>query len=240
MGPITALLSVALATHAISVDQYPLRKGCNAGESVIVHLHKGDPVEIRFALAGENGTCYKIAVQSEDKTLQGYVSAEAITDLARFEQARRNAPTTNSPVTHKAASNIVRPSVAGRGYQDPGAKAARLLDQHKPNEALEVLEAALRANRRDAGLLSLAGYAAYQSDDMRHAMEYWKESLEMHPNPSVEQLYKLAEKESQEDKSSQKLVGMRFMLRFNRDQVWLNLSSLGNWPEWAISFTADN
>ena len=219
MGALAALLSVALATHAVSVDQYPLRAGCSAEDRVIAHLGKGDRVEIRFALAGESGTCYKVTVHSGDKTLQGYVSAEAIADVEEFEQARRNAPSTNLPLVLRADTDTIRKSVAGRGYQDPGAKAARLLDQNRPNEALQILEATLRANRGDAGLLSLAGYAAYRSDDMRQAMDYWQESLAMHPSPAVERLYKMAEREVREDKSGEKLVGMRFLLRYNRGQM---------------------
>lgn len=219
MGPVWAILSVALATHAVSVDQYPLRQGCDAQDRVIAHLRAGDPVEIRFALAGGSGTCYKVAVSSGDKTLQGYVSADAIAGVEEFEQARRAAPSTSLRPMPRADAQAIRKGAARNGYQDPGAKAARLLDQNRPNEALEVLETTLRVNRRDAGLLSLAGYAAYRGDDMRLAMEYWEESLEMHPNPAVERLYKIAEREVQEDKSGQKLIGMRFMLRYNRDQM---------------------
>jgi len=55
MGVLTAALSVALATHAVSVDDYPLRAGCDPSDKVLARLHQGDPVEIRFALAGGAG-----------------------------------------------------------------------------------------------------------------------------------------------------------------------------------------
>lgn len=217
MGPVTAVLSLALATHAVNVDNYPLRDGCEESDRVVAHLNRGDPVQIRFALAGGSGTCYKVAVQSGAQQLQGYVSAQAIAGLDQFEQARRSASVTEAPAMLRSDMDEIRKNAAARGYQDPGAKAARLLDQNRPREALQILEGTLKRNRRDAGLLSLAGYAAYKSDDMRLAMDYWRESLEMHQNPAVERLFRIAEREAREDKSGEKLVGTQFTLRYNRN-----------------------
>jgi len=219
MGAFTALLSIALATHAVSIDGYPLRKGCDAGEPVIARLHKGDPAEIRFAVAGAGAGCYKISVRSGGRTLEGYVSEDAITGVDEFEQARRNAPATVLLSASGAGAAATRKDTAGGSNQDAGARAARLLEANRPQEALETLEPVLRSGRRDPGLLSLAGYAAYRGDDVRRAMEYWKQSLALQPNPIVERLYRKAEQEAREDKSGEKLVGTRFLLRYNRRQM---------------------
>ena len=219
MGPFSALLTIALASHAVSVDQYPLREGCEAGDKVVARLSRGDPVQIRFAVAGGSGACYKVAVQSGEQELQGWVSADAIANIDQFEQARRNGRSTNVPQTLRSDMDDIQRSVAGRGIDDPGVQASRLLSKNRPNEALEIVERYLKVNRRDASLLSLAGYAAYRADNMRLAMDYWKESLAMHRNPSVERLYKVAERELREDKSGEKLVGTQFLLRYNRDQM---------------------
>ncbi len=218
MGGLTALLSLALATHAVSVDQYPLREGCDAGDRVVATLHAGDPVDIRFALAGSGGGCYKVNVVSEGQTLQGYVSADAISGVEEFDAARRAAPSTNAPATIRADSAEVRAAVT-RGIDDPGAKAARLIEANRPREALTILEKVVQSSGNDAGLLSLAGYAAYRSDNMRLAMDYWERSLALQPSAPVQRLYEAAAREQHEDQSDERMFSTRFLLRYNRDEM---------------------
>jgi len=219
MSGLMAVLSLALATHAISVDNYPLREGCEHGEPIIAQLQKGDPVEIRFLLAGSGGGCYKVSVESRGKSLRGYVSAAAITDTEAFDRGVRDAPGTNIPTMLRAAGQNIQKAAYARGVQDPGSRAARLIEQHRPLEALRTLQPVLKTVRNDAGLLSLAGYAAYRGDDMRTAMDYWEQSLALRRSTSVERLYQRAAREAREDNSAQKLVGSRFLLRYNRGQM---------------------
>jgi hypothetical protein len=219
MGGLTALLSLALATHAVSVDEYPLRAGCDAGDRVIATLHAGDPVEIRFALAGSGGGCYKVNVVSDGQTLQGYVSADGISGIEEFEAARRAAPVTNAPATIRAESVGSQQAAVTRGIDDPGAKAARLIEANRPREALSILETAVQTGSDDAGLLSLAGYAAYRSDNMRLAMDYWELSLALRPSAPVQRLYEAAAREQREDLSGERMHSTRFLLRYNRDEM---------------------
>ena len=100
-----------------------------------------------------------------------------------------------------------------------GPAAARLIQDNKPAEALTLLESSLRTNGKDAGLLSLAGYAAYRNDEMTRAMDYWRAALAIQPNPAVEGLYLAAEREAREDQSGERLVGSRFVLRYNRARM---------------------
>ena len=73
--------------------------------------------------------------------------------------------------------------------------------------------------RRDPALLSMAGVAAWRGDDAKRALEYWRESLELAPNPDLEKLYKRVEKEQSNDQSSEKLYGVRVVLRYDADTV---------------------
>ncbi len=203
----------------VSVDQYPLRKGCDAEDTTVACLHKGDPVEIRFALAGGSGTCYKVSVQSEGKTLQGYVSADGISGVGEFEKERRAAPSANLPSVLRGDVAAIRNQGGFSGVQDLGVRAARLLEANRPGEALDILERAVRSGSKDPGLLSLAGYAAFRNDDVRRAVDYYKQSLALRPSPVVERLLKKAEQEAAGDKSEERLVGARFLLRYNRRRM---------------------
>lgn len=219
MSGLTAVLSLALATHAVSVNDYPLREGCDSSDRVIAELQAGDPVTIRFSLAGDGGACYKVSVTTGGETLQGYVSEAGITGVEDFDAARRAAAPIAAPaVVGSGAADVPRPISIG-GASDPGARAARLIDANRPREALAILEKEVEAHRDDAGLLSLAGYAAYRSDDMRRAMEYWERSLALNPSPTVKRLYDRAVRENNEDQSGQRLHGTRFLLRYNRDEM---------------------
>ena len=50
---------------------------------------------------------------------------------------------------------------------------------------------------------------------MRRAIEYWKESLEKEPNPSLERLLQRAQREAQGDTSAGRKYGARFLLRYD-------------------------
>lgn len=205
MGISVILPVLAAMSHLVVQDRSPMREGCSAEDRVVGYLNRGEQVAIQFAIAGDGGTCYKVAAGGR----VGYVSAGAVSGIEQFERARRDAPA----LALRAGNEIIRAGLLA------GPKAAQLLEQNRPAEALELLETSLRSTSKDPGLLSLAGYAAYRSDDMARAMDYWKQSLAIQSNPAVERLYELAERESREDKSGEKLVGARFLLRYRRGQM---------------------
>ncbi len=219
MGTLAALLGIALSAHVVSIDDYPLRRGCAPDEPVVAHLKRGDPVEIRFRLAGSGGGCYKVRVQSGEQVLEGYVSADALSDVEAFDEARRAAPVASAPAIIRAEGSGVVQSAAAGGAQDLGARAAQLIQENRPREALNLLERAIRSAPRDPGLLSLAGFAAYRADHARLAVEYWEEALALKPNPSVRRMYEAAKRELEEDRSGRKLFGTRFALRYNPGQM---------------------
>jgi tetratricopeptide (TPR) repeat protein len=94
-------------------------------------------------------------------------------------------------------------------------RAVDLLNRNQPAEALEILQGYLRLLPKDPQLLALAGSAAYKADNLRLALDYWKQSLDIKPDPRVESFYKSALRESQNDKSAEKKFGTRFILRYD-------------------------
>jgi hypothetical protein len=96
--------------------------------------------------------------------------------------------------------------------------ASDLIQTSQPAKALETLEPEL-AKRKDPNVLALAGVAAWRADDPKRALELWKASLEMQPNPDLERLYKRVERESAADRSSDRIYGLRVMLRYEGQAV---------------------
>src|SRR5580700_5839032 len=85
---LSLLLFLALS---VKEDRTPLRTGCSADDDVVATLPAGATLTIRFALAGESTPCYKIAVQSDGKMVEGYLPAVAIDGLDDFDKGRRDA-----------------------------------------------------------------------------------------------------------------------------------------------------
>lgn len=217
MGSLVVAIALALSTHVVSVESYPLRAGCDTSAKVTGELSQGDPVAIRFSLAGENGACYKVSVETDGGMLEGYVDAEAISNLDEFERARRAAGATGPSRSATPVRTQIPERITVDARNEAAERAAELLEANRPNDALAMVQAHLRSNDPDATMLTLAGYAAYQSDRADLAIDYWKESLALAPNPAVEQYLAVAEREMNEDRSGEKLFGAQVMLRYSRD-----------------------
>jgi tetratricopeptide (TPR) repeat protein len=114
------------------------------------------------------------------------------------------------------AESILARLHAPKGQREAAMlRGIALLQLNQPDRAMDILAPALRENKKDAQLLKLAGNAAYQMDDLSGALHYWKESLDLRPDPQVEQMCKKLEREMGADKSGQKTYGMRFLLRYD-------------------------
>ncbi|HZS49897.1 MAG TPA: hypothetical protein VFA54_03490 [Bryobacterales bacterium] len=94
-------------------------------------------------------------------------------------------------------------------------RAYALLQLNQPDRALDVLEPALRTNKKDPQLFAAAGRAAYNLDDLPRALAYLKESLELKPDETLQKIYARIEREMSADKSGEKSYGMRFLLRYD-------------------------
>jgi tetratricopeptide (TPR) repeat protein len=98
-------------------------------------------------------------------------------------------------------------------------RAAQLLASNQPAQALELLEPAVKRHRNDPNVLLLTGLAAYRSDQLRAAIGYWKESLELAPNETLARVYDRVRREAAADQSGEKLLGMHIALRYEGEAL---------------------
>jgi len=207
---------------AVSVrqDQTPLRTGCDAGAETVANLPAGAEVTIRFAFSGDATPCYKIAATVGGKELSGYVVASALQGLDAFDQGLREA----AWVDVNQVMNAVRPAAIASRAGATGKQAAvaeqavGLLESGQPEKALQLIEPAARS-AKDPGLLAVAGAAAWRADDSGKALAYWRESLDLQPNPALESLYQRVQKENTNDQSSARLIGIRIALRYEAGAI---------------------
>ena len=68
MAILTTVLLLA-AAQTVKVDQFPLRSGCGESAPVVAKLHAGDPVQVKFALAGGTQACYVVSAIVDGKPL---------------------------------------------------------------------------------------------------------------------------------------------------------------------------
>jgi len=235
MGLLLALLLAisvmnAQAPGVVSVkeDNTALRSGCSDDAPIVERVTAGAPVKLRFALSGEKVPCYKVLVEVGGRQIEGYLPLTAIVGMDSFDKARKEAAWVNVNESVNAARNAASLAAlkAPEGTRSPLpasakvvlAQANQLIDANQPGRALAMLEPEIQ-KRRDPALLSMAGVAAWRNDESKRALEYWRESLELAPNPDLEKLYKQVEKEQTHDQSGEKLYGVRVVLRYDRDTV---------------------
>ena len=201
--------------------------GCGEDAPVLEKLPAGAQLKLRFALSGEKVPCYKVAVDVGGRQLEGYLPVTSIAGLDSFDKARREAAwvSVNEAVNAaRSASLDTLKAPEGARFTLPAsarvilAQADQLIGANQPGKALAMLEPEIQ-KRRDPALLSMAGVAAWRNDDARRALEYWRESMDLSPNPELEKLYKHVEKERTHDQSGEKLYGVRVVLRYDRDTV---------------------
>src|SRR5437016_8365163 len=111
MAILIPLLVLAAAAQTVKVDQFPLRAGCGESDPVVARLHAGDPVQIKFSLAGEKQPCYVVSATVDGKVVDGNLPADALTGLEEFDRSRRNAaPVIASAEAPKAATPAPLPA----------------------------------------------------------------------------------------------------------------------------------
>jgi hypothetical protein len=235
MGLLLALLMAiglmnAQTPAAVSVkeDNTALRSGCADDAPIVQQLAAGAPIKLRFALSGERVPCYKVAVDVGGRQIEGYLPATAIGGLDSFDKGRKEAAWVNVSEALNAARNAAALEAlkAPEGARSPLPASARvilaqadqLIEANQPGKALAILEPEIQ-KRRDPALLSMAGVAAWRADEAKQALQYWRESLELAPNPDIEKLYHRVEKEQTHDQSGEKLYGVRVVLRYDSDTV---------------------
>lgn len=73
--------------------------------------------------------------------------------------------------------------------------------------------------KADPGALYQAGLAAYKDDQIRPALDYWKQSLELRPDEELARLYHRVEREAASDMPGEKLYGARVALRYEKNAL---------------------
>ena len=199
MGLLLALLiAISLmngqTSGAVSVkeDSTALRSGCAADAPIVQQLTAGAPVKLRFALSGEKVPCYKVAVEVGGRQIEGYLPATAIAGLDSFDKGRKEAAwvTVNEALAaarNAASIEALKAPEGARSTLPPSARvilaqADQLIEANQPGKALAILEPEIQ-KRRDPALLSMAGVAAWRADEAKRALEFWRESLDLAPNP---------------------------------------------------------
>ncbi len=201
--PILLLLLAA----AIRDSGATVRAGCDPTTESVARLPAGQSVEVKFALAGEG--CYKIATTIDGRSISGWLSGSDLSNTTDFDRARQSGTAVESQAiqTQAAASAPVELR-----------EALQAIEAHEPGRALAMLEPAAKTSRNPI-LLTLAGIAAWRNDEPRSALDYWRRSLDLHPDPQLDALYRKVERESAGDRSSGHMVGMRILLRYEPGQV---------------------
>ena len=206
-----------VAAMAVRADRTPLRSGCDAEDGVVASLPAGTPVEVRFRLA-DGSDCFKVAATIDGKDVLGYVPASALTGLERYEQERSSAASVDTlralnPVVAETKKAIVNTS-------DPSLdRASQLLDSNQPAQALDQVQIAIRRHPRDPNVLVLAGLAAYRSDQLHAALDYWKQALDIAPDERLAAVYERVKREADGDHSGDKLYGVHVALRYEGEAL---------------------
>ena len=210
MSGVVSLLVAAITSTVVQVDQYPLRNGCEENDEVVAKLAAGTPVSVRYGV----GDCLAVKATVEGKQRSGFLPAHAVSGAADLDRARQEGRAIQSPAAPQPSAALGR-ATAQLGQDHPLVKVGKLLESQQPNEAFAAVETMLRENSRDPSLLAMAGYAAWRNDEMHRASGYLRDSLAVRQDPAVEALLGRVERELSSDRSSEKLYGARFLLRYD-------------------------
>jgi tetratricopeptide (TPR) repeat protein len=224
--PGTWAVLLALSAATVTTDSV-VRSGCESDDRELARLPAGASVEVRSALSGGAGTCFKIVATVDGKTVSGYVPAKLLQGAESFDQARRSAQSLGGGVsaTMSEVKSMVAKAAAPRGAKEhPASKALELVQLNQPAEALRLLDSELKRYPRDPYLLAVAGFAYYKTDDLDRAIIAFKDSLDIEHNPGVEQFMKRAMRERDADRGSERMTGIRVTLRYERGSVPADLA----------------
>jgi tetratricopeptide (TPR) repeat protein len=199
-------------------DQTPLRSGCDATAQTVANLPAGTSVDIRFRLS-DGSDCFKVSALLDGKLVMGYVPASVLSGLDQFEEGRTSAASAADTLRELRPMEAASQKLIVHSGDLALERAAQLLASNQPAQALELLEPAVKRHRNDPNVLLLTGLAAYRSDQLRAAIGYWKESLELSPNETLARVYERVRREAAADQSGEKLLGMHIALRYEGEAL---------------------
>jgi hypothetical protein len=206
-----------VAAMAVRTDQTPLRSGCEADDGLVANLPAGTPVEVRFRLS-DGSDCFKVSATLAGQDVVGYVPASALTGLDRYEQERSSAAAVD--VLRSLNPVVAETKKAVQQTGDPALdRASQLLDANQPAQALEQAQIALPRHPRDPNVLVLAGLAAYRADQLRTALDYWRQAIDIAPDPRLAAVFERVKREADADRSGDKLYGLHIVLRYEGEAL---------------------
>jgi len=198
-----------LASPAVRDGGATLRDACAPDAETIARLDAATPVRVLFAISGEMGSCLKVDAYGRT----GYLLRDEVTGLDDYDRARVLASDRELPQMIRSETTRLRTGLADKPR---AANPLDLLAANQPRAALAVIESTLLAQMpNDADVLALAGLAAFQADQPARAAAYWKASLAVQANPTVERLLARAQREVASDRSQHQTVSQRFTLRYD-------------------------
>jgi hypothetical protein len=207
------LLLSLLLVAAVKDSGAQLKSSCEADASAVAELPGGTDLTIRFSLSGQRTPCYKVQAKLGTTVAEGYLPGDAITGLETFDKARKQGAALEVRDVLVAVGAPTASKTKGAKIDSLAEQAASLIESSQPGRALAMLEPELKRHS-DPGLLALAGAAAWRADDPQRALELWKKSLAIQPNPQVQDLYERVERETQGDRSQQRIYGTKVLLRY--------------------------
>lgn len=206
-----------VAAMAVRADGTALRSGCDSEDDVVASLPKGTPVEVRFRLS-DGSDCFKVAATIDGKDVLGYLPGSALAGVESFDQERSSAASVDVVRELNPVVTETKKAVARTG--DPALdRAQQLLEANQPAQALEQMQSALSKHPRDANVLVLAGLAAYRADQLRAALDYWKQALDLAPDDRLQAVYDRVKREAAADRSGDKLYGIHVALRYEGEAL---------------------
>jgi tetratricopeptide (TPR) repeat protein len=201
----------------VKLDQTPLRSGCNAADETVASLPSGTPVEVRFRLA-DGSDCFKISATIDGNNVVGYLPSSALVGVNQFDKDHASVPSVDTIQALKPVEEETK-SLVARAVDPTIGRAADLIEANQPAQALAALEQTLKRYPKNPDVLLVAGLAAYRADQLRVALDYWKQSLDLAPNEALSRLYAKVAREKENDRSAETLYGMRFALRYEGETL---------------------
>lgn len=206
-----------VAAMAVRADQTPLRSGCDSDDEVVASLPAGTPVQVRFRLS-DGSDCFKVSATIDGKDVLGYLPASSLTGLQQFDKEQSQAGSVEILRSLDPVVTETKKAVAQTG--DPALdRAQQLLEANQPAQALEQMQVALSRYPHNPNVLVLAGFAAYRADQLRTALDYWKQALDIAPNDALSRAYDRVQHELDADHSGDKLFGVHVKLRYEGEAL---------------------
>lgn len=213
-----ALVLLAASAALVRTDT-PVRSGCDSDDRQVAQIPAGVEVQIRSSMSGSGGACYKVAATVNGQEISGYVPGSALHGIESYDAARRAAKGMDGVSPAAITQQMKAAATPGASPHPYAQKVVDLIEANQPAEALRLAEEALGRVPNDPILLGVAGFAAYRMDQLDRAMLFWKDAQAIQPMPWVEGLMNRASREKSADKGSERMVGTRVQVRYERGRV---------------------